>query len=111
MSKQPLDLNQLESMFGDDVELRNAILQEFANSADPYLNELKDALDTQCSEGVKNLAHKLKSSSRTVGAEPLAVICEALELEAPNKEWPHLQGLSVQLREALDEVLGCIRAL
>ncbi len=98
-------------MFGDDVELRNAILQEFASSADPYLDELKGALDIQSAEGVKNLAHKLKSSSRTVGAEPLAIICESLQQVAPSKEWDHIQGLSVQLREALNEVLVCIRAL
>jgi HPt (histidine-containing phosphotransfer) domain-containing protein len=111
LTDQPLDLSLLESMFGDDAELRQAILDEFANSATPYLCELDQALAEKSAEGVKTLAHKLKSSSRTVGAGNLADICEVLEAAAPNQDWQELNRLSETLREALDQVIVFIRSL
>lgn len=98
-------------MFGDDAELRQAILEEFANSATPYLCELDEALADKSAEGVKTLAHKLKSSSRTVGAGNLADVCESLETAAPNQDWQELNQLSDDMRDALDQVIAFIRSL
>ncbi len=108
---QPVDLSLLESMFGDDAELRSAILQEFVKSADAYVDELEGALSSRQSDGLKSLAHKLKSSARTIGAEPLASICEVIERSAPNKDWSLLEGLAAELRQSLMCVLVFILAL
>ena len=106
---QPLNLSLLESMFGDDADLRYAILQEFANSADAYLLELECALGGRRPDGLRSLAHKLKSSSRTVGAVNLADICDAMERAVPNRDWGLLEGLAVQLKQSLAEVLIFIK--
>jgi len=111
VSDVPLDIGVLKSMFGDDDELTLSILQEFKNSALPYIKELDAALAAQRSDGVKNLAHKLKSSSRTVGAAPLADICEALEEVAPRQDWARIMELEVSLRTELGAVVDFIEAL
>jgi HPt (histidine-containing phosphotransfer) domain-containing protein len=107
----PLDLSVLESMFGDDADLRAAILEEFANSATPYMEELDAAVASQSLEGVKSLAHKLKSSSRTVGAVALGNLCEALEKSAPMGNWQSLGEQEMALKDELERVLNYIRSL
>lgn len=108
---QPLNLSLLESMFGDDAELCYAILQEFANSADAYRRELERALGGRHPDGLRSLAHKLKSSSRTVGAVQLADICEAIERAVPNRDWLLLEGLAAELEQSLANVLVFIEEL
>jgi len=111
VSDVPLDIEVLKSMFGDDDELTLSILQEFKNSALPYIEELDVALTAQRTDGVKNLAHKLKSSSRTIGAAPLADICEALEEVAPRQDWTRITELEVSLRTELGAVVDFIETL
>lgn len=73
----PLDMAVLTALFGDDRALCFSILDDFSSSMEDYRAELAAATDlTQ----VRAVAHKLKSSARTVGAGPLADICAALEL-------------------------------
>ena len=111
MSGVSLDLEVLKSMFGDDDELTMSILQEFRSSALPYMIELDQALSVQSPEGVKSLAHKLKSSSRTVGAVPLGDICETLEEIALTADWDKITELENALRAELDAVIQRIDAL
>jgi len=107
----PLDIGVLKSMFGDDDELTMSILEEFKNSALPYIEELDAALAVQRTDGVRNLAHKLKSSSRTVGAAPLADICESLEDMSLQQDWPRIMELEKSLRTELGAVIDFIEAL
>lgn len=107
----PLDLSVLESMFGDDEELRNSILEEFAISATPYMTELDAALADRSAEGVRALAHKLKSSSRTVGASALGDTCEVLEQSAPSQNWDSISAQELKLKNQLESVLAYIQEL
>ncbi|UTA47533.1 Hpt domain-containing protein [Simiduia sp. 21SJ11W-1] len=72
----PLDPKVLAALFGDDQRLIATILVDFSNSLDAYLREFAAADDLS---QVRAVAHKLKSSARTVGAGPLADLCAALE--------------------------------
>ena len=111
LDNTPLDLSVLESMFGDDEELRNAILEEFATSATPYMAELDAALASRSADGVRSLAHKLKSSSRTVGASQLGDVCEALEHSAPDQDWDSIACQEQLLKDHLEQVLEFIRSV
>lgn len=106
-----LDLSILESMFGDDPPLRAAILREFVKYADPYMSELDAALQSHKRQGVRHLAHKLKSSARTVGAGPLADICAALERQAADCEWEQILQLAEGVKRELAQTLRAIAAL
>ena len=111
MAEQALDLSVLESMFGDDAELRGAILEEFKNSSIPYMAELDEAVSASNSEGVKALAHKLKSASRTVGAGMLGDLCEELEQKAPAADWEQISGLERAIKSSLNDVIEAIDKL
>lgn len=106
-----LDLSVLQSMFGDDIPLRNAILQEFTNFAAPYVQELNDALQSSNRAGIRHLAHKLKSSARTVGANELAEACANLESAAAESEWETLQAYAASIKQELDSALAAIARL
>lgn len=111
MAEVVLDLSVLESMFGDDEELRGAILEEFKHSSIPYMAELDEAMASSDVDGVKSLAHKLKSSSRTVGASPLGDLCEYLEGIAPDSDWGEISQLQAKVKQSLSEVIQAIDAL
>ncbi|MGH1372721.1 MAG: Hpt domain-containing protein [Cellvibrionaceae bacterium] len=108
MTEVALDLSVLESMFGDDAELRGAILEEFKHSSIPYMAEFDEAVSLGNAEGVKSLAHKLKSSSRTVGACPLGDLCEQLESKAPQADWQEITALGSAIKVSLEEVITAI---
>lgn len=108
MTDVVLDLSVLESMFGDDDELRGAILEEFKHSSIPYMAEFDEAVSLNNAEGVKSLAHKLKSSSRTVGACPLGDLCEQLESTAPQANWSQIKDLGASIKVSLGEVIAAI---
>ncbi len=108
MTEVALDLSVLESMFGDDAELRGAILEEFKHSSIPYMAEFDEAVSLNNAEGVKSLAHKLKSSSRTVGACSLGDLCEQLESKAPQADWDQIKALGADIKVSLNEVITAI---
>lgn len=109
MSDVPINLSVLTNIFGDDKELCDSILQEFSNSAGPYMLELSQAFEGASADGVKSLAHKLKSSSRTVGAEELGDLCEVLESSAPSQNWTLIDSQQLAVQSALAEVVNFIR--
>ena len=109
MSGEPINLSVLTSMFGDDKVLCDSILEEFSSNAEPYLLELSEAVERGDAGGVKSLAHKLKSSSLTVGAEELSELCEALEYSAPNKNWTFIDRQQLAIKNSLEKVVNFIR--
>ncbi len=111
MTAHALDLSVLESMFGDDAELRGAILDEFKHSSIPYMAELDQAVSAGDIDGVRSLAHKLKSSSRTIGASPLGDLCEQLEQSAPQGDWEQIKVFDQQIKDGLQEVIQAIDGL
>ncbi len=111
MTALALDLSVLESMFGDDAELRGAILEEFKHSSIPYMAELDQAVSAADIDGVKSLAHKLKSSSRTIGASPLGDLCEQLEELAPQGNWEQIKEFDQQIKQGLQQVILAIDGL
>ena len=108
LSGEPIDFSVLTNIFGDDKELCDSILEEFSNSAEPYMLELKQAFEEGCSDGVKSLAHKLKSSSRTVGAEELGDLCQILESSAPGRDWTLIDSQQLAVQKALAQVVNFI---
>ncbi len=109
MAPSVLDLSVLETMFGDDQDLINDILAEFKLSAAPYAQELSSALSAKNIHGVRSLAHKLKSSSRAIGALELAALSESLEGKSVIAEdWLEVSQLAKTLEVLLQEVVETI---
>jgi CheY-like chemotaxis protein/HPt (histidine-containing phosphotransfer) domain-containing protein len=78
-STKPVDVSVLKALVGDDEESIREFLHDFRLSATKIAGELRKANGAGQTGVVGGLAHKLKSSSRSVGALELGEICSAME--------------------------------
>ena len=70
-------LDELRSLMGESL---NEVLQTFIDYVPDQINELSTAVFNNDADGVFNLAHKMKSSSSSIGALGLAHTAEQIEL-------------------------------
>ena len=70
-------LDELRSLMGESL---NEVLQTFIDYVPGQIDELSTAVMNNDAEGVFNLAHKMKSSSSSIGALGLANTAEQIEL-------------------------------
>ncbi|PSJ16967.1 response regulator [Nitrosomonas supralitoralis] len=75
----PLDLHVLEQLVGDDPVILKEMLLDFRTSAEKIASELHTAYQAGRLTTVGSLAHKLKSSARSVGALELGELCAKME--------------------------------
>ncbi|MDD5300922.1 MAG: Hpt domain-containing protein, partial [Gallionella sp.] len=78
-SSAPVDVNVLKALIGDDAALIREFLHDFHLSATKIAAELRAACAAGEAATAGALAHKLKSSSRSVGALALGELCAAME--------------------------------
>lgn len=75
----PIDTAVLVQYMGDDVAVHKKFLQNFAKLSQSTITQLKSEFEIANIKSMTDIAHKLKSSSRTIGATALADLCESLE--------------------------------
>lgn len=73
------NLLELSHRCGGDDAFMADILREYQSSLASNLLRLEDCVERNDLNGIATIAHALKGASRSVGAEPLAKICEQLE--------------------------------
>ena len=104
-------LTELRSLMGDSIK---EVLQTFIDYVPGQIDELTNAISEDDAERVFNLAHKMKSSSSSIGALGLAHVAEEIELigrtgstEGTAELLEKLKGLyagaETLLREELDK--------
>jgi CheY-like chemotaxis protein/HPt (histidine-containing phosphotransfer) domain-containing protein len=74
-----VNVKTLQSLVGDDPEIIQALLQDFRTSAAKMAVALRTACQTGEAMAAGNLAHKLKSAARSVGALALGEVCTEIE--------------------------------
>ena len=78
-AKGALDIAVLQSIVGDDPEMVSDMLFEYRASQRRLKVEMQAARATHDLQQIGTIAHKLKSSSRSVGAMALGDLCTELE--------------------------------
>jgi signal transduction histidine kinase/ActR/RegA family two-component response regulator/HPt (histidine-containing phosphotransfer) domain-containing protein len=83
-----VDLNVLKGLVGDDPEILQELLGDYLISARKLASELRDAFYAGNSKHLGYTAHKLKSSSRSLGAIIFGDLCADLEndIRAENRK-------------------------
>ncbi|MBT3702920.1 MAG: response regulator [Alphaproteobacteria bacterium] len=109
--ESPVNPRALKDVFGDDHETFCEILADFVDPATSNVKEITDAADAGDAEAVGAAAHKLKSSSRAVGAEHLGTLCELMEKAGKSEDTETINELTPKVLEALAEVLDYIKDL
>ncbi|MGV3618818.1 MAG: PAS domain S-box protein [Fimbriimonas sp.] len=74
-----IDLTYLTEIAGDDMEFQREVLAAYAEGLPPMLDELRDAAARGDRDVAYRVAHTLKGSSRSVGANVFADHCERAE--------------------------------
>jgi PAS domain S-box-containing protein len=95
-SSATLDVTVLKALIGDDEAILLDFLQEFAISAKKIAGEIRNSYVLQQSTTTGFLAHKLKSSARSVGALALGDICEKMERAGKAGDKQTLLGLLIE---------------
>lgn len=89
----PVDVQILKDLVGDDVEMINDLLQEYRDNAAATTKALHAAFQAGQWSIVGSTAHKLKSSSRSVGAMALGELCAKLEQAGKANDAKTLESL------------------
>ncbi len=77
----------LKEIVGDDPAVVAEFLSDFVVTARESVAELQIAYGKRGNHDVGAVAHKLKSSARTVGADALADLCQELEQAGKTGDW------------------------
>ena len=106
----PVDPSALTDIFGDDPDTVRDILADFVDPALQSVVEIEGAFEHRKAEDIGALGHKLKSSSRAVGANALADLCQALETAGKAEDWPVIEDAAPRLRAQMQDVADYIAA-
>ena len=106
-----LDVAVLKALVGDDEEIVREFLSEYRASVRRLAADLRVARDAGNSPQVGAIAHKLKSSSRSVGALTLGEVCADLEHVGKARDVDGVELNHLRFEAALEEVNTHIAAL
>jgi len=100
-----IDLSALVEVFGvDDKDMFKDTFKDYLEAAPETISDLHRAIQSIDSAKVGAIAHKLKSSSRTIGANKLADICFALEMAGKEQKADIYKALQADLDQAFETV-------
>ena len=99
-----LDRQVLASLLGNDSAKQLEILQKFVEQGQVIIAALRSELEQQSGDPIRFLAHKFKSSAKTVGARILVELSESLEVASQAGEWARVEQLIEASRQALEDV-------
>ncbi|MDO8466158.1 MAG: ATP-binding protein, partial [Gallionella sp.] len=97
----PVDVNVLKALVGDDEAMIREFLHDFRPSAEKIAAELHAACAAGETATAGTLAHKLKSSSRSIGALALGELCAAMEKAGKDGDTAELAALLPQFEQEL----------
>ena len=106
-----IDPVALKSVFGDDEETFRENLQDYVNPSKGIVKELNDAYEARDAQAIGAAGHKLKSSSRSVGANTLADLSEILEKAGKSDDWVVIDETVPLLEPTLRQVIDYIETL
>ena len=106
-----IDPEVLRMMVGDDPEAIRGAVEDFLLAARAGIAEIRAAAASGQSERVKISSHKLKGSSRLVGAEQLAESCARLEAAGHMGDWQVIGELLPRMDRLLSELEASAEAL
>jgi len=104
----PIDPSALKDVFGDDEATFREILKGFVQPASSDAGEIEACFAERSAGGVAKAAHKLKSSARSVGANDLADLCEALEIAGKAEDWAEIDQSAPRIPGAIQMVVQYI---
>jgi PAS domain S-box-containing protein len=107
-ASESLDVEILKQLVGDDAAVIHQFLAAFRSDADKLATELRNACEQGWAKHAGEIAHKLKSSARSVGALALGKICAQMEQAGKASDTDELALLLPKFEKELDAVMQYI---
>jgi len=107
----PIDTSALMAVFGDDDETIKEVLLDFVEPSGNIVADIEAAVAERSAKDVRDGGHKLKSSSRAIGANALADLCAELDLAGKSQDWPRIENLIPELAPRFKAVVDHIERL
>jgi HPt (histidine-containing phosphotransfer) domain-containing protein len=104
VARSVFNAQRLIDICDGDQDFLAEIIDEFERSSDDLITELDAHVADGDLEAIRQVAHKLKGSSRNIGGDKLAAVCEELELCSKN-------GVNAGLNEILERIRGALSDL
>lgn len=108
MTDERVDISMITSLVGDDHGRHCRLFGSFTKSTPQIIEDIKRAHESHDADAVRQHAHKMKSSSRSMGANQLADLCERLEKAGRESEWEQINSLVSQLDDNYSAVASWI---
>ena len=105
-AQAPVDVKVLKALIGDDEAMIREFLHDFRLSVAEIAVELRTACAAGQAAAAGALAHKLKSSARSVGALALGELCAEMEKAGKGGDTAALAVLLPKFEQALADVEG-----
>jgi CheY-like chemotaxis protein/HPt (histidine-containing phosphotransfer) domain-containing protein len=106
-----VDTNVLKSLLGDDEEMLRDVMKDFIAPSLDIVKELQGGHTRRDAKEVQMAAHKLKSSSRSIGANALADLCYTLETAGVDDDFDTIDARISDLDKLMAEVIDFIERL
>jgi two-component system, sensor histidine kinase and response regulator len=97
-------------MLDGDAQFVSQILDEFAVALRRSIDDIEAAFRAGRANDLVAAAHRLKSSSRTVGAMQLGELCARLESGAKDESPDRVRRLILDVAAEIDAVATCLGA-
>jgi len=107
----PVDPNAMISLFGvEDKTLFSKLMNSFVEKTEGDIQGLCTALTSNEPQTVVEIAHKIKSAARSIGANDLAALCEFLEQQGKSEGLERPQDMAVELGTRFEQVSQFVAA-
>lgn len=105
-----LDPDVLKGLVDGDQAMASSVTQAFRHSITSAKHEMTAAQSARDQKQIREIAHRLKSSARTVGALALEEVCAQLEIAAEQHNAEATQTLLTRFDDACADVCAAIEA-
>jgi PAS domain S-box-containing protein len=105
------EVGRLQALVGEDPATVREFLEDYWTQAQVLAQDLRNAAAAGGTDVVASLAHRLKSSSRAVGAMRFAEVCNSLEAAARSGEPSRIEEILADFTSAQHELAGSFARL
>ncbi len=106
-----VDISVLTNLVGEDEEVVVDFLESYLDSLGTLSESIEEGVKGNDKEYVKSIAHRLKSTSRSVGALVLGDHCQALEDVCSNEDWDSVLVVKQQFGQCAELVKNEIASI
>jgi len=106
-----IDMERLESIFGDDPEAIKGLMQNFITSTSDLLKDIAPALEDKNTTFAKELLHRLKGSSGNCGIMKMHTLALEAEDNVLQENWDKVKELYHALEDLFKQLIEEVEQL